>query len=554
MVKWGEQVQGDSKFWHTASSFSVRGGGMAHKEYNVLEVVDILRRYLAGDSIRGIARSKGMDRNTVRKYIRIAAEQGFSAKFDGDLDEMAYGIFSRVHPEKREETENKRDKILLPHEKTISDWLEKNKLTLTKVHIKLIRKGVDVSYSALWRFARERLGFGGAEITVRMADTKPGEVAEVDFGRLGIIYDPASGRNRVLYALVITLVYSRHQYVYVTHSQDLKSLIGGIEEAWESFEGVVRRLIIDNMKAAVVKADRYEPIFQRTFLEYSRYRGFIIDATDVASPKHKPKVERQIPYVRENFFKGEEFKDRDHAQREAIKWCLMRAGLRIHGTTRKRPRMVFEQQEKEALLPLLGERFDVPQWDPPHKVHPDHLIRLNHAGYSVPTEYIGKEVDVRVDSKLVRIYHKEKLIKTHPVKAPGERSIDYDDYPKEKTPYAMRNCEYHIQKAREIGKYCGRFTEKLLSGDFPWSKLRQAQKLIRLGEKYGSERVESACHRAIAFSLFNVYRVENIIKEATNSLPFPDNDSPAKEPAGALPGRFRRPIKYFKHPIYGGKR
>ena len=527
---------------------------MGHKEYNVLEVIDVLRRYVAGDSIRAIARSKNMDRNTVRKYLRVAEEKGFSVEFGGDLDEMAYSIFALVHPEKPGTGEKKRDEELLPHEPMISGWLEKEKLTLTKVHIKLARNGVDISYSALWRFARERLGFGGAEITVRMADSKPGEVAEVDFGRLGIIYDPACERNRVLYALVVTLVFSRHQYVYTTHNQKLESLIAGVEQAFESFEGVVRRLVIDNMRTAVVKADRYEPIFQRTFLEYSRYRGFIIDATDKASPKQKPKVERQIPYVRENFFKGEKFKDRDHAQREAEKWCQMTAGLRIHGTTRKRPRIVFEQQEKGALLPLRRPQFDVPQWDPPHKVHPDHLIRVNNAGYSVPTEYIGKEVDVRVDSKLVRIYHKQKIIKTHPVMPPGKRSVDYDDYPKEKTAYAMRNCEYYIQQARQMGTYCGRFTQQLLSGDFPWSKLRQAQKLISLGKKYGCQRVENACHRAVAFSLSNVYRVEQIIKEAACSLPLFDEESPAEQPAETLPGRFRRRAEYFTHPIHGEKK
>ena len=523
---------------------------MAYKEYYVIEIVDVLRRYLAGDSIRSIARSKGMDRNTVRKYLRYAEEKGFTASFEGDLDEMAYHVFREVHPENGEEAETKRNKILMPHRETIRKWLETEKLTLTKVHIKLSRKGVIVSYSALWRFAREQLGFGGNEITVRMADTDPGEVAEVDFGRLGIIHDPVSGRNRVLRALVVTLCFSRHQYVYTTHTQDLKSLIGGIEEAWEFFQGVTRRLVIDNLKAAVVKADRYEPIFQRTFLEYSRHRGFIIDATDVGSPKEKPKVERQIPYVRENFFKGEEFLDREHAQREAIRWCMMTAGLRIHGTTRRRPRIVFEEEEKASLLPLSEERFDVPQWDPPHKVHPDHYIRVNYAGYSVPTEYIGKEVGVRVDSKLVRIYFKEKLIKTHPVVPPGKRSTDYNDYPKEKTPYAMRSCEYYIRKARDLGKYCGRFAEKLLSGDFPWSKLRQAQKLIHLGEKYGRKRVEKACLRALHYSLFNVYRVEKIIKEGESLL---DENSPTQNTLGLLPGRFRRPAGYFKHPIHGGK-
>ena len=521
---------------------------MGHKEYNVLEIVDILRRWLEGDGMKTIARSTGMDRNTVRKYIRIAEEKGFSIDFAGDLDEIAYLIFNEVHPERTDKdgVENKRDRILMPHKETIADWLEKKKLTLTKVHIKLQRIGVEVSYSGLYRFSREHLGFGNKQITVRMVESKPGEVAEVDFGRLGIIHDPASGRNRVLYALVVTLVFSRYQYVYTTHSQDLKSLIKGKEEAWEFFDGCIRRLIIDNLRAAVIRADRYEPIFQRTFLEYSRYRGFIIDSTEVASPKGKPKVERQIPYVRENFFKGEEFKDREHAQREAIEWCEKTAGLRIHGTTRKRPRIVFDQEEKEALLPLDGERFDVPEWHPPHTVHPDHHIRVDYASYSVPTAYIGKEVDVRVDSKLVRIYYKQQLIKTHPLKPPGGRSTDYDDYPKEKTPYAMRNCLYYIQKAKALGNCCGTFTEKLLSGDFPWSKIRQAQKLLRLGEKYGSQRVEKACRRALYFGLLNIYRVENIIKEGHSYFPLPGEDSHAgaKE---QLPGRFRRPSEYFTH-------
>jgi len=202
----------------------------------------------------------------------------------------------------------------------------------------------------------------------------------------------------------------------------------------------------------------------------------------------------------------------------------------------------------------LDERFDVPQWDLPHKVHPDHHIRVNNAAYSVPTQYIGKAVDVRVDSKLVRIYLKEQLIKTHPVAPSGKRSTDYNDYPKEKTPYAMRSCEYYIQKAREVGRHSGRFAEKLLAGDFPWSKLRQAQKLIHLGEKYGRQRVEKACRRALHYSLLNVYRLENIIKEAASLLPFADGASPSPDTSRILPGRFSRPAGYFRHPIHGGKR
>ena len=163
--------------------------------------------------------------------------------------------------------------------------------------------------------------------------------------------------------------------------------------------------MIDNLKAAVVKADRYLPVFQRTFEEYSRHRGFIIDATLVRHAKGKPHVERQVPYVRENFFRGEHWRDRDHVQRAVLRWCVHTAGMRIHGTIRKRPLVVFETVEKEALLPLEGERFDTPQWGE-CKVHPDHHISFHKALYSVPTRHIGKTVTVRADSRLVRIYVK----------------------------------------------------------------------------------------------------------------------------------------------------
>ncbi len=117
------------------------------------------------------------------------------------------------------------------------------------------------------------------------------------------------------------------------------------------------------MKAAVVKSDRYEPIFKRTFLEHSQYQDFIIDPAVAHHPQGKATVEMQIPYVRENFFKGEEFTGADHVQREALKWCTDIAGMRVHGTTRKRPRIFFEEQEKAHLLPLREKRFDIPKWD-----------------------------------------------------------------------------------------------------------------------------------------------------------------------------------------------
>jgi hypothetical protein len=202
--------------------------------------------------------------------------------------------------------------------------------------------------------------------------------------------------------------------------------------------------------------------------------------------------------------------------------------------------VVFEQEEQNALVPLSAERFDPPQWGQ-CKVHPDHHIRFVYALYSVPTLYIGQRVDVRKDSHLVRLYLKGQLIKTHPVMAPGQRSTDFEDYPKEKTPYAMRSCTYQIEQARPLGEACHQFMKKLLSGDFPWTRLRQAQKLLRLAQRYGQKRIEQACQRALDFDLIDVTRVERMVLQA---LVHEDQTRPKQIPL-PLPARFQRPASYF---------
>lgn len=488
---------------------------MAYKEHGMWEVLEVLRRAHGGERKRAISRSTGRSRKTVHRYLKTAAKLGWRPG-DRDPDEpLAARVMARHRPGPQEGPPGHTEGRLFPHRKTLAAWLDGDTkdghaLTLTKCHELLGRQGVEVPYSSLHRFAVKHCGFGQKPTTVRMADVAPGELAEIDFGKLGLIQDKQLGRRRVLWALIVTLVHSRHQYVHLTHSQKLTDLIGGLEDAWEFFGGVTARVVVDNLKAAICRADRYDPIFNRTFGEYSRHRGFVIDPAPPAFPTGKPHVERQVPYVRENFFRGEEFLGLDHVQREVLRWCLDKAGRRIHGTTRQRPLEVFETVEKAALKPLTGERFDPPRWNDV-KVHPDHHIRFGRALYSVPTRYIGKKITIRGDTQLVRIYHAGELIKTHPTQSPGGRHTDYTDYPKEKTAYAMRSPRYMIGQARQRGAHIGAFMTRLLEGDFPWARLRQAQKLVRLTDKYGIPALESACRRALGFELINVHRVERIV-------------------------------------------
>jgi len=527
---------------------------MAYREYGMWEVLDVLRRVHRGEGRRRIARATGHSRKTIGRYVAIATDMGWVPGVHEPNEQLAAEVLSRLRPGPRNVVADA-EAMLLPLKDQLREWLAphdgyKRGLRLTKVHSLLDKRGIAVSYSALYRFACKHLDFGRQASTVRVADVAPGEVAEVDFGRLGLVYDPETGHRRALYALVVTLVFSRHQYVHITHSQKLEDLIAGLDAAWNFFGGVTARVVIDNLKAAVVKADRYEPVFQRTFNEYADHRGFIIDAAIARHPTGKPHVERQVPYVRDNFFRGEQWLNRDHIQREAITWCLKTAGGRIHGTTRQQPLTQFETVEKATLKPLRDEPFDTPQWAEP-KVHPDFHVRFGLALYSVPYQHKGQStkgqtVTVRGDRRLVRIFLRGELIKTHPRKPPGGRSTDHKDYPPEKTPYAMRDANFIIRSAKERGAAVGEFTEHLLSGEFPWAKLRQAQKLLRLADKYGSERVDAACRRALGFDLINVHRVERIVVQALTTRPTAiekERDADVIQ----LPLKFLRPATSLNH-------
>lgn len=491
---------------------------MAYLELKMWDVLEVLRKIHAGESVRSVSRSTGRARKTVARYVDLAENLGWVKGVHEPSEALSSEVIALLRPGPSTEVPGENEATLLVHHGQIKTWLKvdvntRDGLRLTKILKLLTRQGVDTNYSALYRYCVKHFDFGKKTSTVRMADYPPGEVAEVDFGRLGLLYDSETQRNRTVHALVITLVSSRHQYVHLSHTQKIEDFICGIEEAFEFFGGVPKKVILDNLKAAVTKADKYDPIFSRTFNEYAIYRGFIIDSTDIRSPKQKPKVERQIQYVREDFFKGEQFIDLAHAQREAARWCIEAAGMRTHGTTRKHPFIEFEDHEKQHLKPLVKERFDVPNWGTP-KVHPDCHIRFLNALYSVPFEHRGKETDVRGDSAVVRIWVDGKPVKIHPRKGPGERSTDFNDYPKEQTPYTMRDPDYIIRRARENGENVGKYAENLLSGEFPWTMIRQSQKLMRMCDKYGETTVDAACARALGFDLINVTRLEKIIKNA----------------------------------------
>jgi hypothetical protein len=216
--------------------------------------------------------------------------------------------------------------------------------------------------------------------------------------------------------------------------------------------------------------------------------------------------------------------------------------MRVHGTTRQRPLVVFEATEQPRLQPLTA-RFDPPTWKR-CKAHPDHHIEFERALYSIPTAVVGHRLWVRGDRALVRIYEEGVLLKTHPRQPPGGRHTDVTDYPAHLAPYALRDPERMTRDAYAQGPAVGAFVERLLAGPLPWARLRQVQKLLRLGNRYGRARVNAACQRALAFDLLNVHRVERIVRQDLAHVPAPPGER-ASDAGGAF--RFLRPAQSFTH-------
>lgn len=487
---------------------------MAYQEVSRVEIKEVLRRWQAGESQRAISRSTGLSRATVHKYIIAARQLGLRPDGPPPTEEQLTHLV-RLNTAGPRQVDAPTEELLKPWAEQIHTWLTVDRLLLTRIQELLAQRGCTVSYTSLRRFVRRHGWHRKSQRTVRMADSAPGEVAEMDFGRLGLVWDPDTGRRRVAWALLIVLSYSRHCFVWPLFSQRLPDVIEGMEAAWGFFGGVPRYLVLDNFPAAVAGVDPVHPRLTKGFLEYAQHRGFIPDPTRARHPKDKPRVERGVPYVRERLFKGGQFMGLSDLRSQARHWCLEVAGQRVHGTTRKLPLVVFSEEEQKALMPFDPEPYDVPDWRSAI-VHPDHHIACQYALYSVPYSTCppGTRVEVRLDSKLVRIYHRGSVVKVHPRKPRGGRSTDPEDYPPELSAYTLRAPDGIKHKAAQLGPSVGAFAERLFTGPLPWGKLRQGQKLLRLGERYTPQRLEAACQRALSVDLIDVRRLERILAEA----------------------------------------
>lgn len=507
---------------------------MTYREVSVIEVREVLRGWLSGAGLRKVAAQAGIDRKTCRRYVQAA--QAIGVVREGGWvqvsDEVIGAMVAAVRPV-RPAGHGSAWEQLQAEQEQVSEWVAKD-LTVVKIGTLLARRGVVVPYRTLHRFCVQCCGFGkGRNETVRVADGEPGVELQIDFGRMGYLFSLATGKKRLVRALIFTAVYSRHQFVWLSYNETLETVIEACDAAWAFYGGVFRVVIPDNMKAIVAKADAVNPKLTNGWLDYAQHCGFVTDTTRVRSPKDKPRVERTVQYTRSSMWAGEDFLNLVQAQAYATDWCTEVAGQRIHGTHQQRPAVLFAEREAGLLLPI-PDAYDVPIFKD-CKVHRDFHLEVGKALYSVPKAYIGQQVDVRADSHLVKVFWHGRLIKVHPRQPAGGRATDRDDLPAEKVGYAMRDIAALIAAAAKHGPDVGIYAERLLDDKLPWTRMRAVYRLLGLARRYGDEAVNSACAKALDVDVISVTKIASMLERGTETQPTPTPRKPT-----AVTARFAR--------------
>ena len=262
-------------------------------------------------------------------------------------------------------------------------------------------------------------------------NTQPGEEAQVDFGYIGLLN--INGKKKKAWIFVMTLSYSRYMYVQIVLDQKVQTFINCHKNAFKYFNGVPEIVKIDNLKAAILEADFYEPTIQKDYAAFAAYYGFLAQPCRVYTPTDKGKVESNVKYVKNSCFKGRNFKDIEEAKGFLATWLKDTANKRIHGTTKKVPFEVFSEIEKACLTALPKEDYILSNSQICHVATNCHVCYKSNY-YSVPYGYVGKDVQAIEMNGLLRIYSDNKEIALHTIAncEKGKFLTDINHYPHSK--------------------------------------------------------------------------------------------------------------------------
>ncbi len=379
--------------------------------------------------------------------------------------------------------------------------------------------GFGGKYHSVRRFVR-RLA-PKQELPFRRLECGPGEEAQVDFGK-GAPIQEANGRRRRPHVFRIVLSFSRKAYSEVVSRQTTEAFLRCLENAFVHFGGVPQRLVLDNLRAAVSKADWFDPEINPKVRSFAQHYGLALLPTKPYTPRHKGKIENGIDYVQDNGLKGRVFAGLAEQNHFLLGWEQTVADTRLHGTTRRQVGTLFTEVERAALQPLPVERFPC-FCEGRRIVHRDGHVEVERAYYSVPPEYLARPVWVRWDGRLVRIFtERMELIATHVRHEPGRFSTQPQHLADRKICGIERGSAWLLNKVRCLGTHCTRWAEAVLE-QRGIEGVRVLQGLLALASRHPVAALEHACDIALSHGAYHLRTVRQLLArpDASRQEPLP---------------------------------
>ncbi len=484
---------------------------MSNRRFEMYQYRQIIYRIRSGETDRAIAKAGLMGRRKTAVLRRIAQSEGWlnSGPLPDDVEIAAVLKQKKSVPLQGQS-------LVTPYADEVRTWLKQG-INGTTIHQALVRKyRFSGSYSSVRRFLAT-VKESTPEVTC-VLDFKPGEAAQIDFGKGPTIIDVITGEEISTWFFVMTLAWSRHQYAEIVRNQKVATWLGCHRRAFEFFGGIPQKAIIDNAKCAITRACFRDPVVQRSYADFALDCGFVISPCPPADPKKKGRVESGVKYIKRNFLPLREFRSLADANKQLRVWILGQAGNRIHGTTKQKPLTAFVQTEKDLLKPLPDVPPETAVWAKV-KVHGNCHVQYEKAFYSVPFRLVRKVLWLKAGETDIKLFLDLALVAIHPRLAhPGDRSTIDGHMPPEALAYKMQDPQWCLKQAEAIGPSCSRLI-KVLFEDKVLDNLRAAQGVIHLGKKYGISRLEAACKRAMAFENPRYRTVKTILEKELDQLP-----------------------------------
>jgi len=407
----------------------------------------------------------------------------------------------------------------------------KARLTVQRVWQDLVAEfGYGHSYESLKRYVRklepERRAIG-------VIHAAPGEEGQIDFFQGVPTLDATTGQWRRPWVFRMTLACSRHGYEESVWDQKLETFLGLHENAFRDFGGVPSVVRHDNLKSGVVRACLYDPDANAVYTAFAKHWGFTALPIRPANPQENGKQERAGGYVKDNALKGRRFDSLDEKNAFLKHWNRTIARLRIHGTTRRQVWTHFLEVEKSALGPLPAEPFALFE-SGTRSVHPDGHVEVACAYYPVPHHLLGREVGVRWDRHLIRVFYGDVQVAVHVRVAPGQFAPRPGQAPAEMLSSQRGFLDRLLLRCERVGPDLRRWAEAAFE-ERGVRAFRLLQGVLHLTRTHTREHVLYAARRATEHRLFRYKDLQRLASLAKGDTQQPRliEDHPAIRPMTA---------------------